>query len=87
MYIVLNKDDYPRKASYESAEGPQLNLEQNGPLQAILVSSDMSMDDSLPAERESRFLERKKHDAYSAANSGQTDAHLMLISRIRRKPS
>jgi hypothetical protein len=50
MDIGPNKDDYPGKESYESAEGPQLNLEQNGPLQAILVSSDKSMDDSLPEE-------------------------------------
>jgi hypothetical protein len=73
MDIGPNKDDYPGKESYESAEGPQLNLEQNGPLQAILVSSDKSMDDSLPEEWESRLF--KEHDACSAATADR----LMLI--------
>jgi hypothetical protein len=36
------------KESQEETVTPQLDLEQNGSLNAILVSSDMSMDDSLP---------------------------------------
>jgi hypothetical protein len=34
--------------SKKGVVGPQLDVEQNGPLHAILVSSDMSTDDSLP---------------------------------------
>ena len=42
------REDSPREERQEETEAPQLDLEQNGPLHAILVSSDMSVDDSLP---------------------------------------
>jgi len=46
--IKLDKQDSLGKERQEETEAPQLDLEQNGPLHAILVSSDMSVDDSLP---------------------------------------
>jgi hypothetical protein len=48
MDTESNKENCPGKGSQEETDTAQLDLEQNGSLNAILVSSDMSMDDSLP---------------------------------------
>jgi hypothetical protein len=48
MDTVSSKEDFPGKERQEGADTPQLNPGQNGPLYATLVSSDMSVDDSLP---------------------------------------
>jgi hypothetical protein len=48
MTDIESSRDHQSKESEGVMVGPQLDVEQNGPLHAILVSSDMSTDDSLP---------------------------------------
>jgi hypothetical protein len=48
MMDTESNKDHQSKESEGEMVGPQLDIEQNGPLHTILVSSDMSMDDSLP---------------------------------------
>jgi hypothetical protein len=48
MTDIESSKDHQSKESEGGMVGPQLDVEQNGPLHAILVSSDMSTDDSLP---------------------------------------
>jgi hypothetical protein len=50
MDIRSSKKDHLSKENQEGMDTPQLDVEQNGPLHAIQVSSGMSMDDSLPEE-------------------------------------
>ena len=45
-----SKENYLGKESHEETQTSRLDPEQNGPLHPVSVSSDISMDDSLPSE-------------------------------------